>query len=131
MPDGREGVVLGAEGNMQRAGARSGGEGGWEPADAARNLEAGGVEGLCTPGRCVLLLEGDLGMRVDAVAQRDQRLAGCLKTLTRRRFGINRAPRSTTVSARSSNGERGALLDAARVSLYGSVARGSNGGNGA
>src|SRR2546427_511314 len=53
-----------------RAGARH--ERRREASDTALDGEAGGVEGFGAPGGGALLLEGQLGMGVDAVAQRDQ-----------------------------------------------------------
>src|SRR2546430_9288855 len=67
-----EAVVLGAQGQVERprAGARH--ERRREASDTALDGEAGGVEGFGAPGGGALLLEGQLGMGVDAVAQRDQ-----------------------------------------------------------
>ena len=53
-----------------RAGARH--ERRRQVADATLDGEAGGVEGFGAPGGRALLLEGQLGMGVDAVAQRGQ-----------------------------------------------------------
>src|SRR5438128_2443465 len=70
--DAGEAVVLGAQGQVERPRAAARHERRREASDAALDGEAGGVEGFGAPRGGALLLEGQLGMGVDAVAQRDQ-----------------------------------------------------------
>src|SRR5262245_6053021 len=72
VPDVGQGVVLGADRDVQRARAGAGDEGGRDVADAALHPEPGRVEGVGQPARGVLLLEGELRSGVDAAAEREQ-----------------------------------------------------------
>ena len=80
--DPRQGVVLGADPDGQRAPARGGDEGGGEIADPRLHVESGVRQRLCHPTGGPLLLEGQLGMGVDGVGQLDQA----------RRRGLHLAP---------------------------------------
>jgi hypothetical protein len=65
-------VVLGADRDVERAAAGARAERGREPAHAGFDAESRGVERLGNPGGGTLLLEAELGMRVDAVRERDE-----------------------------------------------------------
>ena len=67
--DTRKGVVLGAHGDDHRPAPGGGDQGGGEVAHAVLDLEAAGGERLTDPGGRPLLLEGQLGVGVDGVAQ--------------------------------------------------------------
>jgi hypothetical protein len=68
-------VVLGAEGDVQRARARAREERGRQIADAALDVEARVGENVTEPPRALLFLETQLRRGVEAMAERDQPLA--------------------------------------------------------
>jgi hypothetical protein len=71
-------VVLGADRHVQRSRAGTRDEGRRQIADAALDPEPRRVESLGDPGRGALLLEGQLGLPMDATAECEQgRLGGC------------------------------------------------------
>ncbi len=89
MTDRRQAVVLGADRDMQRARAGASGERGRQVADPTFDLEAGAVEHLAEPSACLLLLEAEFGMGMDAMAEIDQRFAALLDFLTGRVLGVH------------------------------------------
>ena len=72
MTDAGQRVVLGADGDGQRSAARGGGESGVEAGHARLDRQAGRIEHLDQPGARAVLLEGELGVAVDGVRERDE-----------------------------------------------------------
>src|SRR5262249_43443582 len=72
VPDVGERIVFGADGNVERTRAGAGDERGGEVADAALDPEAAGVERVGEPAGGPFLLEGQLGLAVDAAAESEQ-----------------------------------------------------------
>src|SRR5439155_1766503 len=89
--DPGQAVVLGAERDAERPRSGLGDERRRQLADAARHLEARRVERLGEPARRPFLLEAQLGMRVDAMAQRDQLVARGLEAFPRARLRVHRS----------------------------------------
>ena len=69
MADARQAIVLGANGDVQRAVAGARGEGRRQIADAALNVKAGGVERVGEPAAGVFFFESEFRTRVNSMAQ--------------------------------------------------------------
>lgn len=71
---GRQRVVLGADGDVDGPVACAGDERSWQVEGSPGDAQALAVQELAQPGRCPMLFEGQLGMGVNAMAQRDEGL---------------------------------------------------------
>ena len=87
--DGRQGVVLGAHHHVQRPRPGPGRERRRQVADPPLDLEPGPLQQLAQPGAGLLLLEPELGVGVDAVAERHQLVPGLGDPLPGRLLGVS------------------------------------------
>ena len=87
--DAGQGVVLGADRDVQRARADHARERGRQLADAGVDGEAGVGQHAGSPSAGLLFFESELGVRVDPVAQRDERVRMLLDVGPGSRFGIH------------------------------------------
>jgi hypothetical protein len=92
--DAWQGVVLGANGDVQGTRASAGAKCGRQIANALLHAESGIAQQLAQPPRGLLLLETELRVRVNTMTQSDQVLAGDLEALARCSLGVQFNPRS-------------------------------------
>ena len=89
MADAGQRVVLGADGDVQRARAELADDRGGHVAVATLGLEAGRLERVGQPGGSLLLLVAELGVLVDAVRELDEPGVGSLERGSRRAVGVS------------------------------------------
>ena len=88
VPDTRQGVVLRADGHVERTRSAAADDGGGQAGHAPLHPEPGLLESLGQPGRGVVLLVADLRVGVDAVRELDEARSGRLQRRSRLGRGV-------------------------------------------